>query len=549
MNRVRKIYLGILLLIVFLISTLCFSYAFFTSINEEHGKLNIVVGDLTYKLESNDLINHQIIVNAWETKEVIITLSSLNSIDSKYELYYTLEQEDSNVRVGYSIDTKDAVLGTIKANGTKTIKVIIRNESDTSTKVNFSVIGGLVNNELILVEGKSLNQVVGKYIAYTIGNEITLIDGSKWHVLEASDETKENVVLLSDYNLNSDGSYDVDCKHQKYDENYNFLCHNLAFDSDKTSTYDELDANNIGYFIKNTYAPFIKKEMPEITDITIPSLQQIVNILHIDEPTQWTGMSNEQLEAYPWLFTSSYWLKTAYKEGYPWHVAIDNIVNLDYQLDSTCIQYLGARPTITVPKKYILKTYHSSDELLTGTSVETIDGSKWHVLENSDSSSSYVTLLSDYNLNSDGSYNTECGIDINSTYACSPMSFDPDNTNIYDETDANNIGYFIKNTYAPKVKLIETSNITLPTATQIALVDNKTVNEDVLQIITLSSNWLLTTNYWTRSAMTAANVSAWSVGSDVSQLRWDLAHYSYPFGARPVITTLKSNLLKSKIDS
>ena len=55
--------------------------------------------------------------------------------------------------------------------------------------------------------------------------------------------------------------------------------------------------------------------------------------------------------------------------------------------------------------------------------------------------------------------------DINNTYKCSTMAFDPDNTQEYDETDENNIGYFIKNTYAPLVldDLPNVTNITLPT--------------------------------------------------------------------------------------
>lgn len=160
LKKINSTYITVLLLLM--LSVICFSasYAFFTSVNEEHGKLNIVVGNLTYKLESNELTNHQITVNPGETKELLVTLTSLNSIDSMYELYYTLEQENVNVKVGYSNDTKDAVLGKISANSSKTITIGVNNGSDKSITITFSVIGGLVNNELVLTEGYSLNQVI-----------------------------------------------------------------------------------------------------------------------------------------------------------------------------------------------------------------------------------------------------------------------------------------------------------------------------------------------------------------------------------------------------
>ena len=50
------------------------------------------------------------------------------------------------------------------------------------------------------------------------------------------------------------------------------------------------------------------------------------------------------------------------------------------------------------------------------------------VLEASSSDSRDVTLLSDYNLNSDGSYNIECGKDISNGYSCSTLAFDSDDT-------------------------------------------------------------------------------------------------------------------------
>lgn len=181
----------------------------------------------------------------------------------------------------------------------------------------------------------------------------------------------------------------------------------------------------------------------------------------------------------------------------------------------------------------------SSVALAIGTQVTAKDGSKWHVLENSSSGNQYVTLLSDYNLNTDGTYNTTCGFNINSTYICSARAFDPNNTNTYSETDSNNIGYFIKNTYAPKVTaaLPGTTTVTIPTAYQIASADGKTFNSSGSNPLT--SSWLLTTYYWTKTSNITGGVHQVynkSIGGSSASI-------SSLHGARPVITTLKSNLI------
>jgi len=186
----------------------------------------------------------------------------------------------------------------------------------------------------------------------------------------------------------------------------------------------------------------------------------------------------------------------------------------------------------------------SSYSLSIGTPVTAVDGSKWHVLEASDETTETVVLLSDYNLNSDGSYNTKCGRDINSIYKCSTMAFDSDNTKTYNQSDNNNIGYFIKNTYAPLVttSLPGTSNVTLPTAEQIATADEKKLN-NYYEILALTNSWLITTNYWTRTSRSSTTYGVLIVDGSNFQLGNNSADSTVYCGARPVITTPKTNLL------
>ena len=163
MKNIKKSYFIIFGLIVLAVVCFSTSYAIFSNTKEEHGKLNIVAGNLNYKIESSELDSDSVTVPANTSKEIRIKLTSLNEVSSKYELYYILDKTNDKVSVGYSKDTKDSVLGTIEGNSSKIITIVIRNDSDTSSKVTFKVLGGLINNDLALKDGNSLNKEVEPY--------------------------------------------------------------------------------------------------------------------------------------------------------------------------------------------------------------------------------------------------------------------------------------------------------------------------------------------------------------------------------------------------
>ena len=163
MKNIKKSYFIIFGLIVLAVVCFSTSYAIFSNTKEEHGKLNIVAGNLNYKIESSELDSDSITLEANTSKEIRIKLASLNEVSSKYELYYILDKTNDKVSVGYSKDTKDNVLGTVEANKNKIITIVIRNDSDTSSKITFKVLGGLLNNNLALKDGNSLNQEVSIY--------------------------------------------------------------------------------------------------------------------------------------------------------------------------------------------------------------------------------------------------------------------------------------------------------------------------------------------------------------------------------------------------
>lgn len=152
MDRKKIIYIGIITIITVITSITYFSYAFFINKDEQHGKLNVTVGTLNYKIKSSYLSNNSISLSAYETKKFEIEITSLNSIESKYELYYI----GTNVEVGYSNSSVNNPVGTIGANAKKKITVRITNLANANKTVTFKVVGGLIGNTLSKSEGNSI---------------------------------------------------------------------------------------------------------------------------------------------------------------------------------------------------------------------------------------------------------------------------------------------------------------------------------------------------------------------------------------------------------
>lgn len=201
-------------------------------------------------------------------------------------------------------------------------------------------------------------------------------------------------------------------------------------------------------------------------------------------------------------------------------------------------------------------------EYAIGQAITLKDDSKWHVLKISNSTTDMVTLLSDYNLNTDGSYNTSCSSNI-----CSPQAFDKENNrltleNSYCVKPENGCNIYIKNgttvlknssikewldsTYAPLLKQSLTLNggnledlvITIPSMEDIATSDGKIFNQNELS---LTKAWLKTTSYWTKTPSNLNTSDVWCItNSGKNELKQ--ANNSTEIGVRPMITISKTNI-------
>lgn len=145
-NRQKIAHSGVLLLMIVGVITFGKSYGFFTSKEEYHGKVNMTVGTLDYKIDSIDLNNNSISLQPNEEKAFYIDVTSLNTINSKYGLVYSTNC--NNLDIGY-INLESLPTGVINSNETKRIVVKVKNNCNTNTNVTLNVEGGFIHNDLI----------------------------------------------------------------------------------------------------------------------------------------------------------------------------------------------------------------------------------------------------------------------------------------------------------------------------------------------------------------------------------------------------------------
>ncbi len=196
MNRKKVMYIGIIIILTVILSITYFSYAFFTRQDILDGKLNIVTGTLKYKITSSDLDNNNsIVISANTIKSINIKITSLNDINSKYELYYT--SISNNFDIGYS-SSSDLPTGTINKNGVKNIVVNVKNKSNSSITLTFGVDGGFINNDLV-INGNQISNVLDTVLVSFNANggsvnptSLLMIKGSSIGTLPVPTKGNEN---------------------------------------------------------------------------------------------------------------------------------------------------------------------------------------------------------------------------------------------------------------------------------------------------------------------------------------------------------------------
>ena len=156
MNRVFEIlkkYMIFIAILTGIIIVLGMSYSNFIVASENHKVAEMYIGTLKYSMTIDGTTKNTLSVPAGETI-VDVSITNENPIDTYYKLIY---QNNSNVSIKYYESTKDTYdkvtnysspNSKITSNNTNTIKLKIVNNSTSSQKVTFKIVGGFATNTL-----------------------------------------------------------------------------------------------------------------------------------------------------------------------------------------------------------------------------------------------------------------------------------------------------------------------------------------------------------------------------------------------------------------
>ena len=235
-KRIKVI--GAFFVFILFITVLNISFSAFTQDTNKRAA-NITVGNLSYTINGNE--SFSIKANKNDITRNNITLLNLDNLDTKYEITYDVYTDENlsnkvdkpnGLKVEYSSLSPDSVKGILNKTDSKSIRLIITNETDTDYYVKLGVNGGFAYNVL-----EYKNDITSEYIeddlyiaaiidgnissTFPITNNYTprvecnnnasghvTWDGSKWNFNLSSSvtqsETKCNVYFTSGANYLKD---------------------------------------------------------------------------------------------------------------------------------------------------------------------------------------------------------------------------------------------------------------------------------------------------------------------------------------------------------
>ena len=192
---------------------------------------------------------------------------------------------------------------------------------------------------LHLYKEENPKPVEKNYATYKIGDKIKLADDSIWYVIEESDKNKSYAVLLSAIPADLDDN-------NEYNSNDYY-----PFDKDNNSSYNELEPNNIGYYLINTY----RYKLTNIGGIKKVRLLTSSEYVKIREAMEW----DYEWEEENWLASKSigYWWLNSSQNGKVY------VVNNrgSYSLQAANKQYY-VRPVIEINKSEMKKEIVPKEE-------------------------------------------------------------------------------------------------------------------------------------------------------------------------------------------
>ena len=161
-NKIRTNKKAMYLISVSVLILFCFalnvSFSLFTNSSLKDAA-NIKIKNMTYSMTINGSAGTIITATANDKVRSNVSVSSLNELNSKYELIYhicadstceTYINKPDGLTIEYSSRTIDPVTGTIESSGNKNIRIIVTNTTTTTYYIKLDMNAGYAHNTLAL---------------------------------------------------------------------------------------------------------------------------------------------------------------------------------------------------------------------------------------------------------------------------------------------------------------------------------------------------------------------------------------------------------------
>ena len=196
-----------------------------------------------------------------------------------------------------------------------------------------------------------VEEIVEKeYKSYLKGQAVTLLDGSKYHVLENSNSTMSKVKLISDYNINQSGNQDVACTISNFiDEKVDASEQSLYC---STMNYNDAATTLYGNFLTNLQKSLKGYETRiDNIEVKMPEIQELKKAIAITE-NQTLLKTNISDQA--WLVNLNFWTMTNSDNdiNYNWTLSSDK-EQISLKQHANTSNYFGLRPVIVIDKENI----------------------------------------------------------------------------------------------------------------------------------------------------------------------------------------------------
>lgn len=200
----RFLYLTIILVIVLFGVTLNIALGAFSN-NKVNEFINTKVSNITYYLSINGYPGLILEIEAHKEKSFDLNIKSLETYDTKYEVVYDIcidstcskyKENLDELEMFYSTLSLDEISGIIAAGSSKSIRLVIKNNSENNQYIKLGINSGFVHNTLDIK-----NLIVNEYEDNFLGSNILSQYGGLSNIVEPAIDTFNTINNEKENNL------------------------------------------------------------------------------------------------------------------------------------------------------------------------------------------------------------------------------------------------------------------------------------------------------------------------------------------------------------